>query len=153
MTAEVETPAADCVLCQRASTLDAEDPGWVLRTGSWGVSTHPAMAIPGWLAVQTLRHTEGLALLDEDEAAELGPLCVRLSAAIAKVSGAQRIYTYSLGEGCAHTHVLIGPPRRDLRGPTFLRAVLRRDEFLADEHEANRVAAEVAAELATIRLR
>jgi diadenosine tetraphosphate (Ap4A) HIT family hydrolase len=153
MTAEVATPAADCVLCERAPTLDVEDPGWLLRTEHWGVSMHPGIAVPGWLAAQTLRHTEGLAHLDEAEAAELGPLSVRLSAAITKVTKAARVYTYSLGEGCPHTHVLIGPPRRDLRGSAFLRAVLRRDEFLADEDEARRVAAEVAAELATIRLR
>jgi diadenosine tetraphosphate (Ap4A) HIT family hydrolase len=101
---------AECVLCERASTLDAEDPGWLLRTAKWGVSIHPGLAVPGWLAVQTLRHTEGLALLDDAEAAELGPLCVRLSAAITKVTKVARIYTYSLGEGCPHTHVLIGPP-------------------------------------------
>jgi diadenosine tetraphosphate (Ap4A) HIT family hydrolase len=139
---------ADCVLCERASALDAEDPGWLLRTGAWGVSPHPAIAMPGWLAVQTLRHTEGLALLNVVEAAELGPLCVRLSRALAKVTRARQIYTYSLGENCPHTHILIGPPRPDLRGSAFLRAVLRRDEFLADEHEARRVAAELASELA-----
>jgi diadenosine tetraphosphate (Ap4A) HIT family hydrolase len=153
MTATAATPGAECVLCERASALDAEDLGWLLRTECWGVSMHPAMAVPGWFAVQTLRHTEGLAQLDEAEAAELGPLCVRLSTAITKITAMAPVYTYSLGEGCPHTHVLIGPPRRDLRGSAFLRAVLRRDEFLADEHEARHIAAEVAAELATIRMR
>lgn len=145
--------SADCVLCERAEVLDRDDHGWLLRTGAWGVSPHPSIAMPGWLAVQTLRHTEGLALLDEAEAAELGPLCVRLSSAIAKVTKARQIYTYSLGENCPHTHILIGPPRPDLRGSAFLRAILRRDEFLADEHEAHRVATDVAAELTTIRMR
>jgi hypothetical protein len=148
MTADAAMPAAECLLCQRASTLDAEDPGWLLRTKAWGVSIHPAIAIPGWLAMQTLRHAEGLAQLDETEAAELGPLCVRLSAAISEVTGMARVYSYSMGEGCPHTHVLIGPPGPDLRGSAFLRALLHRDASLADEHAALSMAADLAAELA-----
>lgn len=140
--------SADCVLCERASALDAENPGWLLRTEAWGVSPHPGIAIPGWLAIQTLRHTEGLAELNVVEAAELGPLYVRLSAAIAKVTSARQIYTYSLGENCPHTHILIGPPQPDLRGSAFLRAMLRRDKFLVDEQKARRVADDVATELA-----
>jgi hypothetical protein len=147
MTAEASMAAAECVLCQRASTLDAEDPGWLLRTETWGVSMHPAISAPGWVAAQTLRHSEGLADLTGIEAADLGPLLSRLSAAVTKVTGSERVYTYSMGEGCAHTHVLIGPPGRDLRGSVFLRALLRRDVSLADEHEALRVAADLAAEL------
>ena len=148
MTAMTAASAAECVLCERASALDVADPGWLLRTKAWGVSPHPAIAMPGWLAVQTLRHTEGLASLNVDEAAELGPLCVRLGSAINKVTGVRQIYTYSLGENCPHTHILIGPPQRELRGSAFLQAMLRRDLFLADESEARRVAAALATELA-----
>ncbi|MEU2621055.1 hypothetical protein ABZ642_23435 [Streptomyces sp. NPDC007157] len=137
-----------CVLCARAGTLAHSDPGWLLRTGHWGVSTHPAIPAPGWVAVQTLRHTEGLAGLDDVEAAELGPLLARLSAAVTRVTGSERAYTYSLGEGSPHTHVLLGPPRRDLRGAAFLTGLLRRDGSLADEAAALRVARDLAAELA-----
>jgi diadenosine tetraphosphate (Ap4A) HIT family hydrolase len=140
----------DCVLCGRAAALDANaaaDRGWLLRTGSWGVSVHPAVAAPGWVAVQTLRHTEGLADLDAAEAAELGPLLARLAAAVTRVTGSGRVYTYSLGEGCPHTHVLLGPPQRERRGAAFLTGLLRRDATLADEAAAARTAARLAAEL------
>jgi diadenosine tetraphosphate (Ap4A) HIT family hydrolase len=140
--------SGECVLCRRAVTLGAADPGWLLRTGHWGVSMHPAMPVPGWVAAQTLRHTEGLARLDGAEAAELGPLLSRLSAAVTRVTGSERVYTYSLGEGCPHTHILMGPPRRELRGTAFITGLLRRDEFLADEAAAIRVAGELAGELA-----
>jgi hypothetical protein len=57
--------AGGCVLCDRASALATADPGWLLRTGHWGVSKHPALPVPGWVAVQTLRHTEGLGDLNQ----------------------------------------------------------------------------------------
>lgn len=140
--------SGECVLCRRAVALDAADPGWLLRTRHWGVSMHPAMPVPGWVAAQTLRHTEGLARLDGAEAAELGPLLSRLSAALTRVTGSERVYTYSLGEGCPHTHILLGPPQRELRGTAFITGLLRRDESLADEAAALRVAGDLAGELA-----
>ncbi|WP_405608202.1 hypothetical protein [Streptomyces sp. NBC_01508] len=121
-----------CPLFVRGTTLEAADPGWLTRTAHWGVSPHPAMPVPGWVAAQTLRHTEGLGTLNGDEGAELGPLLARLSAAVTRVTGSERVYTYSLGEGCPHTHILLGPPRRDVRGSAFVTALLRRDESLAD---------------------
>ncbi|MFJ6571144.1 hypothetical protein ACIQNU_27395 [Streptomyces sp. NPDC091292] len=106
------------------------------------------MPAPGWVAVQTLRHTEGLADLDEAEAGELGPLLARLSAAVTRVTASQRVYTYSLGEGSPHTHVLLGPPQRDLRGAEFITGMMRRDVSLADETAALRIARALADELA-----
>jgi hypothetical protein len=139
--------SGECVLCRRAGTLDGADPGWLLRTSHWGVSPHPALPVPGWIAAQTLRHTEGLAALDGAESAELGPLLARLTTAVTRVTGSERVYTYSLGEGCPHTHILMGPPRSDLRGAPFLTGLLRREESLADEVTALRVAGELANEL------
>jgi diadenosine tetraphosphate (Ap4A) HIT family hydrolase len=136
----------ECVLCRRARTLD--HPDLLLRGEQWLASRHPTMLAPGWIAVQTVRHTEGLSQLDSAEAAELGPLLSRLSAAITRVTGSERVYTYSLGEGCPHTHILLGPPRRELRGAAFITALLRRDDSLADEKAAIDVAGELADELA-----
>jgi len=109
---------------------------------------HPAMPVPGWVAVQTLRHTEGFADLDAAEAIELGLLLSQVSAAVTCVTGSERVYTYSLGEGCPHTHVLIGPPTQSSRGAAFITRLLRRDQSLADEPTARRLATELATELA-----
>jgi hypothetical protein len=95
-----------------------------------------------------LRHTEGLSQLNSAEAAELGPLLSRLSAAVTRVTGSERVYTYSQGEGCPHTHILLGPPRRELRGAAFLTGLLHRDDSLADETAAIDVARHLADELA-----
>jgi diadenosine tetraphosphate (Ap4A) HIT family hydrolase len=132
--------ADGCALCDRARALDTADPGWLLRTDSWAVSTHPAMSVPGWLAVQTIRHTERLADLNTAEAAALGPLLRAVSDAVTRVTGSCRVYTYSLGEGCPHTHILIGPPSAGLRGGAFIGALMGRDESLVDQAEAERIA-------------
>jgi diadenosine tetraphosphate (Ap4A) HIT family hydrolase len=139
--------AGACVLCDRAGALATADPGWLLRTVHWGVSMHPALAVPGWVAVQTLRHTEGLGDLNRSETAELGPLLSRVSAAVTHVTGSERVYTYSLGEGCPHTHILAGPPQRELRGKAFISALLSRDETLADQAAADGIAGRLAGEL------
>jgi hypothetical protein len=71
-----------------------------------------------------------------------------LSVATTQVTGPERIYIYSLGEGPPHTHILMGPPRQELRGPAFLTGLLRRDASLADEKADLRVARELADALA-----
>jgi hypothetical protein len=136
-----------CALCDRARTLHASS-GWVLETSCWGVSPHPALQVPGWVAVQTLRHTEGLGTLNTAEAHTLGPVLSRVSAALAKITDAKHIYTYSLGERVPHTHILMGPPGHGLRGREFLDRLLRRDQSLVDQTSADRTAADVAALLA-----
>jgi diadenosine tetraphosphate (Ap4A) HIT family hydrolase len=136
-----------CALCDRARTLHASS-GWVLETSCWGVSPHPALQVPGWVAVQTLRHTEGLGTLNTAEAQTLGPVLSRVSAALAKITDAKHIYTYSLGERVPHTHILMGPPGHGVRGREFLDRLLRRDQSLVDQTSADRTAADVAALLA-----
>lgn len=105
------------------------------------------MAVPGWVAVQTVRHTEGLADLDAAEAAELGPLLSRVSQALTRVTDSQRVYTYSLGEGCAHTHILVGPPAQELRGAAFIAALLSRNDSLVDPVAADHTALKLGGEL------
>jgi diadenosine tetraphosphate (Ap4A) HIT family hydrolase len=138
--------AGSCVLCERAEALDV-GAGWLLQTERWGVSMHPTMPVPGWVAVQTVRHTEGLADLNHPEAAELGPLLAQVSAAVTRVTGSRRVYTYSLGEGCPHTHILVGPPHREVRGKAFIAALLNRDQSLADQATTDLTAVGLASEL------
>jgi diadenosine tetraphosphate (Ap4A) HIT family hydrolase len=136
-----------CVLCVRADALDAAEAGWLLRTECWGVSMYPSAAVPGWVAVQTTRHTEGLKDLNHPEAAELGPLLSRVSAAVTLVTGSEHVYTYSLGEACPHTHILVGPPQRELRGKAFIAALLDRDKSVVDQATTDLTAIGLASEL------
>src|SRR5882757_4096631 len=121
-----------CLLCDRAQALDSSG-RWLLKTSCWGVSPHPALQVPGWVAVQTLRHTEGLGALDTAEAETLGPVLSRVCAAVARATETKHVYTYSLGERSPHTHILTGPPGRGARGAEFLDRLLRRDESLVDQ--------------------
>jgi len=136
-----------CALCSRAHSLDASRK-WLLKTPQWGVSPHPALQVPGWVALQTLRHTEGLGTLDAAEAETLGPVLSRVSAALTRATGATHIYTYSLGERSPHTHILMGPPSHGARGREFLDRLLRRDQSLVDQPATDRTAADIAALLA-----
>jgi hypothetical protein len=136
-----------CVLCDRARALDSAS-GWLLKTSCWGVSPHPALPVPGWVAVQTLRHTEGLGTLDAAEAETLGPVLSRVSAALARATETAHVYTYSLGERSPHTHILMGPPGHGARGREFLDRLLGRDQSLVDQPAADRTAADIAALLA-----
>jgi hypothetical protein len=110
---------------------------------------HPAMPVPGWVAVQTIRHTEGFADVSRTEAAELGPLLSALSQAVTRVTGSRRVYTYSLGEGCPHTHILLGPPSAGLRGTAFIAALLGRDQSLVDQATAEQTANQLAGAMST----
>jgi hypothetical protein len=136
-----------CTLCDRARTRGTTG-DWVLETPFWGVTPHPALPVPGWFSVQTIRHTEGLASLDLDEARSLGRVLSRVSSAIAIAAESTRVYTYSMGERVAHTHILMGPPTHGLRGREFLDLLLRRDQSLVDTPTAERLVGDVTALLA-----
>ena len=71
-----------------------------------------------------------------------------MTEAVTRVTCSERVYTYSLGEGCPHTHILLGPPSGGLRGPAFIAALLGRDESLTNPVTARRTATELAGELA-----
>jgi diadenosine tetraphosphate (Ap4A) HIT family hydrolase len=60
------------------------------------------------------RHVEHLAELSEDEAAGLGPLVVRTSAAIVRALGAERVYACSFGELVRHVHWYLIPRYREM---------------------------------------
>jgi|GEM_PF-4972654 len=135
-----------CALCDRARALDSGG-GWLWQTAHWGISPHPALAVPGWVAVQTIRHTEGLSSLNSSEAQALGPVLSRVAAALTTATAATHIYTYSLGERSPHTHILMGPPVGEARGGEFLDQLFRRDQALVDQPAADRTAAAIGAVL------
>jgi hypothetical protein len=72
-----------------------------------------------------------------------------VSEAVTRVTGSHRVYTYSLGEGCPHTHILVGPPSGGLRGTAFIAALLGRDKTLADQATAEQTAIELAGALSS----
>jgi diadenosine tetraphosphate (Ap4A) HIT family hydrolase len=80
-------------------------------------------ALPGWLVVVPRRHVTSLDELTPEEAADLGPLLSRVTAAMRSVLGCEKSYValFAEAEGFAHVHFHVVPRQADLpadlRGP------------------------------------
>jgi hypothetical protein len=98
---------------------------------------------PGWLFLQTLRHTEGPMGMDSQEAGELGLDIAHLSGAIQTVTGAEKVYVLAYGERFPHFHLVLIPrlplASPELKGP----GLFTRVEDLVDLEAAARVAGAV----------
>jgi diadenosine tetraphosphate (Ap4A) HIT family hydrolase len=127
---------AQCLLCEPPVNREPSDHRWIVQTGRWAVRSHPALQVPGWLAVHTSRHVESLADLDHSEASSFGQVISAVTAALQGATGKDRIYTYSLGESIRHVHMLVGPTGvptdPEGRGGAYLARILRRDQSLED---------------------
>ncbi|ORX12385.1 hypothetical protein AWC31_30810 [Mycolicibacterium wolinskyi] len=138
----------DCALCERLASSVPPPGGWIYHGELWAVSAHPGVAAPGWLAVQTCRHVETLAELDTDEATSLGILLRDVSTRLQAATGTDRTYTYALGEGVRHVHMLVGVPLSQSnpadRGAQLLSRILARDPILEQPELRDHVCAAVA---------
>ena len=116
----------DCYTCRQNALPPQELPPRerIYDDGAWRVAHAFGVALPGWLVAVTRRHVESLPELTAEEAAALGPLLVRLSAALEAETGARKCYVmfFAEGEGFAHLHVHVVPRLPDLppdrRGPS-----------------------------------
>ncbi len=151
---------AACGTC-RANRGELPSPGGhVFDDGLWRVE-HVIEPLPmlGWLVVKPLRHITSLADLTDSEAAALGPLLRRITAALHQVLRPAKVYSvlFAEQEGFAHVHFHLIPRATnlptDLRGPAVfqLMAKARAEGNLADPLEAGRVAARVTEAMASIR--
>lgn len=135
--------AARCHVCDGWAGAPAE--AVVHRGVHWAAVA--AGDVPGWFRLQTMRHGESLWDMTEDETAEFGPLVAALSAAVRRVTSAERVYLIALGENSLHMHALLIPRYQDTppeeRGPGILATAASR----ADREAAYRIAAAVRREL------
>ena len=83
----------------------------VLEVDFWRVAHAFGSALPGWMVIVPRRHIASLSELALDEAAALGPLVQRLSAALEFVTGALKCYIVFLAEapGFQHVHIHVIP--------------------------------------------
>ncbi len=113
-----------CMAC-RANRGELHPPGGTIYDdGLWRVEHMLAPAVlPGWLIVKTVRHVESLAGLTPSEAAVLGPLIARVTAALERVTDAERVYSALFSEAVRHVHFHLIPRRASLaeaaRGPAI----------------------------------
>jgi diadenosine tetraphosphate (Ap4A) HIT family hydrolase len=101
--------AIGCVICDRETAASEPPGGWVLRSDRWSACVAEGFEAPGWLFLQTLRHTEGPMTMDNEEAGELGLNVAHLSGAIQAVTGAEKVYVVAYGERFPHFHLCLFP--------------------------------------------
>lgn len=101
---------AGCIVCL---TVGDEQPA-VYSDELWHAGILPGLEVPGWITLQTVRHTEQVTGMSAEEAATFGPRLLALSQAIKAVTAAERVYLYAFGDGVPHWHVLLAPRSADL---------------------------------------
>jgi len=94
-----------CELIARRTAGTA--PLWdcIYQTPYWDVAHSYDTALPGWLVLVARRHITAVDELTEAEAAELGQLIRRVSAALREVTGCLKTYVIQLAERAEHPHV------------------------------------------------
>lgn len=102
------TERAHCLTCTLIARRDAgEAPLWdaIVRTAHWDLVHSYNTSLPGWLVLIARRHITAIDELTPDEAAELGLLLQRASAALRQVVGCIKTYVIQFAEAAEHPHV------------------------------------------------
>ena len=101
------TPCPICSIHHDPAALGAYEIG---RGSHWLLRHHPDPApLVGWLLLDSLRHVEGPAYFNDQEAASWG-LAVRYASALLKEqTGCDRVYAIAFGEGAPHLHLHLIP--------------------------------------------
>ncbi len=97
-----------CKTCELVARRNAGlAPLWdcIYQTPYWDVAHCFRTALPGWLVLVVRRHIAAVDELTEAEAAELGPLIRRTSAALREVTGCIKTYVVQFAESPDHPHV------------------------------------------------
>ncbi|HEX4732583.1 MAG TPA: hypothetical protein VH299_15030 [Solirubrobacterales bacterium] len=144
-----------CLSCDLLAGRRPCPGGTIAGTDRWAVQHCVGPLGVGTLVVQPKRHVVHVGDLDEDEAAELGPLLQRTAAAVAQVFEPHQVYVclWSHAENVSgHIHWVVQPvaasadPTR--RGPHLQAAMFDADEYpdpAAVEDAADRLRAALAA--------
>lgn len=125
----------------------------VHEEGLWRVALALDSSLPGWLVVVPQRHVEGLHEVSPDDAAVLGRLLQRASAALVEVTGCVKTYVmlFAEAEGFAHLHVHVVPRAADLppehRGPKVFAYLDAPADQQPSEHDRDELAAALGAVL------
>ncbi len=119
-----------CDLCA-LEAAGGPEAGWVYQDQNWSVGMAKGMDVPGWLTGQIRRHAVGTDALNQAEQASLGPLLSKLTAAITKVTNAEKVYLVAFGEAFPHWHFLLQARGAEVepahRGAALM---LHRDEYI-----------------------
>ena len=115
-----ESPTVDCFVYAKHALGEAAL-GGVLFEDELVYAGHAyppgaGWAYRGYLVAEPMRHAAGLGDLTDREAAALGLLVNRLARALKEVAEAEHVYSFVLGDGHAHLHVVLAPRYAAPRG-------------------------------------
>jgi len=96
-----------CLICKRQEEEPEKDT--ILSTENFVVRHSRETNILGYLVIEARRHILDLTEASDEEALSYGTLLKQVMALIRKLTGAERIYTFSLGEAVPHFHVHVIP--------------------------------------------
>lgn len=103
----------DCIIC-RGSDGDVEmlrEQVW--EDDLWRLTTAVVGEVAGFSYLEPKRHVRYIHELDGPEAATLGPVLARTSAAIREAAGAELVYVYVFGDSIDHLHLHLAPHHPD----------------------------------------
>ncbi|WP_051799520.1 HIT family protein [Catenuloplanes japonicus] len=114
-----------CLLC-RAGDADAHfGRRRVWEDAHWRLSVVLRGAVPGFAHLEPHRHIPFITDLDGPEAATLGPVLARATAALRQATAADKVYVYVFGDRVEHLHLNLAPHRPGdalVGGPGLLHA-------------------------------
>jgi diadenosine tetraphosphate (Ap4A) HIT family hydrolase len=99
---------AGCRVCRFNAGEDPDGGETVFENDLW-LLRQRGRGVPGWMVLQTQRHSPGIAYFNEAEAANLGLALRHFEKTLEAITGAKRIYTANLGEMSNHFHAHIVP--------------------------------------------
>ncbi|MDF3300273.1 HIT family protein [Streptomyces tropicalis] len=148
----MKTP--DCYACSQEAQFGSLAPRErVAFDPHWRVAHDFKTALPGWLVLLPRRHVTAVHDLTDTEAAALGGWQVRLSRALADLTGCVKTYVvqFAEAEGFAHVHFHIVPRAADLppehRGVGVFDLLRRPAEERVTAEQADRIALDLRARI------
>jgi diadenosine tetraphosphate (Ap4A) HIT family hydrolase len=113
----VDEPVVDCFVCRKhqdatlmpGGPIAADDLAVVSHVSPRAPGTTSGVVYLGHLVVEPRRHAPGWADLRDDEAGSLGRWCSRAARALTTVTGAELVYSASIGHRIPHLHVHLLP--------------------------------------------
>lgn len=142
-------PCLTCNLLRRRDTGAA--PLWdsIHRTAYWDLVHSYNTSLPGWLVLVARRHVAAIDELSDEEAAELGVLLRRVSAALRDATGCAKTYVVQFAEQAEHppVHFHVIPRLADQpverRGPAVFGYLGVAEAERVSEERMNAIAAAV----------
>jgi len=138
VTQRPESPGPGCLACDLASGASPLPGGTIHRTQNWTVEHCVGPLGVGSLVVKPLRHVVGLADLNAQESAEMGPLLRDAAQACSELTNADQVYVCLWSHADrrpGHIHFVVQPVtadvmrRFDAHGPALQVAMFSNGEL------------------------